>query len=401
MSVVLRVKNITKEFRVYERQRDRLKEIFQKKPLHKKFFANRDISFDLHSGESLGIVGLNGAGKSTLLKIISGVLMQTSGSIEADGSVAAILELGTGFNYDLSGVENIYFNGYLLGMSKAYIDENLQNIIDFSELNEFIKMPIGTYSSGMAVRLAFSIAIFSNAQIFIIDEALSVGDAHFSQKCIKKLKDIKSEGKSIIFVSHDLNSLKLLCDRIILLRSGKVVQEGDPQDVLDTYNYLITEIGKIDENLKELNSDYGSKEAIITNISMKKDSSDVSVTCCGDSVNFEIEIHSNKDLKDLSLGFLIKDKFGQDIYGTNTNLLGIDLDLKQNKRYVINLYLKLDIGVGFYTVTLALHSKDTHVDDCYHWMDNALRFEVINPEKIDFIGICRLNSVIDIKEING
>ncbi|WP_170018358.1 ABC transporter ATP-binding protein [Campylobacter sp. RM16190] len=401
MSVVLRVKNITKEFRVYERQRDRLKEIFQKKPLHKKFFANRDISFDLYSGESLGIVGLNGAGKSTLLKIISGVLMQTSGSIEVNGSIAAILELGTGFNYDLSGVENIYFNGYLLGMSKAYIDENLQDIIAFSELDEFINLPISAYSSGMVVRLAFSIAIFSNAQIFIIDEALSVGDAHFSQKCIKKLKDIKAEGKSIIFVSHDLNSLKLLCDRIILLKSGEVVKDGDPQDVLDAYNYLITEIGKADENLNQLNSSYGSKEAIITNVCMKKDSNDVSVVCCGDSVSFEIEIYADQDLKDLSLGFLIKDKFGQDIYGTNTNLLGIDLDLKKDKRYLINLDLKLNIGVGFYTVTLALHSNDTHIEKCYHWIDSIFKFELINSDKKDFIGICKLNPYIHIKEMNG
>lgn len=214
-------------------------------------------------------------------------------------------------------------------MSKEYIDENLQNIIDFSELNDFIDLPISTYSSGMVVRLAFSIAIFSNAQTFIIDEALSVGDAHFSQKCIKKLKEVKEFGKSIIFVSHDLNSLKLLCDRIILLKSGEIVEEGNPQDVMDKYNYFISQVSKINEEIKKLENDYGTKEVEIVKFSIKKDGKDTLVFCSGDNVSFEIEIYSNENTKDVSLGFLIKDKFGQDIYGTNTNILGLKFDTKK------------------------------------------------------------------------
>lgn len=398
MSVVLSVKHLTKEFRIYERQRDRLKEIFHKKQLHKKFFANLDISFDLHAGESLGIIGMNGAGKSTLLKIISGVLAQTSGTVTKSGSIAAILELGTGFNYDLNGVENIYFNGYLLGMSKEYIDENLQNIIDFSELNDFIDLPISTYSSGMVVRLAFSIAIFSNAQTFIIDEALSVGDAHFSQKCIKKLKEVKELGKSIIFVSHDLNSLKLLCDRIILLKSGEIVEEGNPQDVMDKYNYLISQASQDDNEVKSYRKDYGDKEVEIVKFSMKKQDKEISVATSRDKVKFQIEVMANKTLSDISLGILIKDKFGQDIYGTNTKMLGLNFDSQAGKRYIVDFNTDLNIGAGLYTATVALHAGETHMDKCYHWIDNVYKFEVVNADKCDFIGICRLNSNVLIKE---
>ncbi|WP_172197866.1 ABC transporter ATP-binding protein [Campylobacter sp. RM16188] len=398
MSVVLSVKHLTKEFRIYERQRDRLKEIFHKKQLHKKFFANLDISFDLHAGESLGIIGMNGAGKSTLLKIISGVLAQTSGTVTKSGSIAAILELGTGFNYDLNGVENIYFNGYLLGMSKEYIDENLQNIIDFSELNDFIDLPISTYSSGMVVRLAFSIAIFSNAQTFIIDEALSVGDAHFSQKCIKKLKEVKEFGKSIIFVSHDLNSLKLLCDRIILLKSGEIVQEGNPQDVMDKYNYLISQASQDDNEVKSYHKDYGGKEVEIVKFSMKKQDKEISVATSGDKVKFQIEVMANKTLNDISLGILIKDKFGQDIYGANTKMLGLNFDSQAGKRYIVDFNTDLNIGAGLYTVTVALHAGETHMDKCYHWIDNVYKFEVVNANKRDFVGICRLNSNVLIRE---
>ena len=336
MSVVLSVKNISKEFKVYERESDRLKEIFFGKKSHKSFFANRDIGFDLRSGESLGIIGLNGAGKSTLLKIISGVLTPSSGTVEKTGKIAAILELGAGFNYDLNGIENIYFNGYLLGMDRAYIDANLQNIIEFSELKDFINLPISTYSSGMVVRLAFSIAIFSDASIFIIDEALSVGDAHFSQKCVKKLKEIKQLGKSVIFVSHDLSALKLLCDRIILLKSGRIVQDGNPSDVLDTYNYLISEISKENEEIKVSENNYGTKEVEILEISMQKDSVQTATVSCGDEVNFSVKLLSDLDSDNASIGILIKDKFGQDVYGTNTGLLGAKYAFKKGEIYDVD-----------------------------------------------------------------
>lgn len=263
--------------------------------------------------------------------------------------------------------------------------------------SDFFKDLISSYPEEIAQ------SVLTNALISAIQKMTEIYkvNAHFSQKCIKKLKDIKASGKSIIFVSHDLNSLKLLCDRIILLKSGKVVQDGDPQDVLDAYNYLITQIGKNSENLKELDFDYGTKEVVISKVLMRKEADEVRIACCGDEVTFEIEIIANKDIKNASFGFLIKDKFGQDIYGTNTNLLGMDLDFKKDKKYLMNFDVKLNIGAGFYTVTLALHSKDTHLEECYHWIDNIFKFEVVSSKEKDFIGICKLNSTVHLKEIDG
>ncbi|MDD3506353.1 MAG: ABC transporter ATP-binding protein, partial [Sulfurimonas sp.] len=226
MQKILEVKNITKIYKMYKSNFDRLKEIFLNRPYHREFVSNRDISFDLYEAETLGIIGVNGAGKSTILKIIAGVISPTSGEIIRHGRVTALLELGTGFNDELSGYENIFLNGTLIGMSEQECTQKAKEIIIFSELGDYIYEPIKTYSSGMKMRLAFSIAIYSEPQVLIVDEALSVGDAHFAAKCTKALKQRKEQNMSIIYVSHDLNSLKLLCDRVILLSHGEVVQEG-------------------------------------------------------------------------------------------------------------------------------------------------------------------------------
>ncbi|MDD2358609.1 MAG: ABC transporter ATP-binding protein, partial [Thiovulaceae bacterium] len=210
MKKVLEVKNITKIYKIYKNNFDRIKEIFFKRVYHKEFISNNNISFDLYEGETLGIIGVNGAGKSTILKIITGVIEPFSGEVVRHGRVTALLELGTGFNPDMTGYENIYLNGTLIGMTKKEIDLKIEKIIRFSELGDYIDEPIRTYSSGMSMRLAFSIAIFSEPQILIVDEALSVGDAHFAAKCTKALKERKEQNMSIIYVSHDLNSLKLL-----------------------------------------------------------------------------------------------------------------------------------------------------------------------------------------------
>lgn len=223
---VLEVRNITKIYKIYKSNFDRLKEIFIKKKYHKNFLVNDDISFELYRGETLGIIGANGAGKSTILKILAGVIEPTKGKIIKSGRVTALLELGTGFNTENTGYNNIYLNGTLIGMSKEEIDLKLDEIIAFSELGEYIYEPIKSYSSGMRMRLAFSIAIFSDPKILIVDEALSVGDAHFSAKCTTALRKRKEQNMSIIYVSHDLNSLKILCDRVILLSHGKLIEQG-------------------------------------------------------------------------------------------------------------------------------------------------------------------------------
>lgn len=239
MNKVLEIKKISKIYKMYDSNINRFKEIFTNRKYHKEFVANKDITFDLYEGETLGIIGVNGAGKSTLLKQIVGVIEPTSGQIIKHGRITALLELGTGFNPEMTGIENIYLNGSMVGMSKKEIDSKLQTIVEFTELGEHIYDSIKTYSSGMQMRLAFSIASHSDPKLLIIDEALAVGDAYFQQKSMKKIFDIKNSGSSIIFVSHDINSVKMLCNTAILLDAGKMIDIGEPKDIINFYQNMI------------------------------------------------------------------------------------------------------------------------------------------------------------------
>jgi len=396
MRKVLEVKNISKVYKIYKTNFDRLKEIFTDKSYHKEFIANKDITFDLYQGETLGIIGVNGAGKSTILKIIAGVIEPTSGKIMRHGRVTALLELGTGFNHEMSGYDNIYLNGTLIGMTKKEIDTKIDEIIAFSELGDYIYEPIKSYSSGMSMRLAFSIAIFSEPQILIVDEALSVGDAHFAAKCTKALKQRKEQNMSIIYVSHDLNSLKLLCDRVILLNSGEISVEGEPEEVINSYNFLISKLNDKDEkmSIKPSSNSYGTFDIEITEVTIKGEKSKSNLISSGERATIDIYINSKKDLADMTVGIMIRDRFGQDIFGTNSFYHKIDIDFKKDKSYICSFSMDLNIGVGKYSITSAIHSKETHLDNCSHWLDHATDFEIAGVKDELFIGVCRLNPKI-------
>jgi lipopolysaccharide transport system ATP-binding protein len=401
MKKVLEVKNITKIYKMYQNNFDRLKEIFTHKIYHKEFIANKDITFDLFEGETLGIIGVNGAGKSTILKIIAGVIEPTSGEVIRHGRVTALLELGTGFNDQLSGRENIYLNGTLIGMSHKECQEKERDIIEFSELGDYIDEPIMTYSSGMKMRLAFSIAIFSNPQILIVDEALSVGDAHFAAKCTKALRERKKENMSIIYVSHDLNSLKLLCDKVILLNAGEVAKEGNPEDVINSYNFLIAKLNDKEEKIEIKNSQkssFGTFDVEIKDVSIKGEKSNSDVISSGEIAIITIKIYSKIDVKDMTMGILIRDKFGQDIFGTNTYHHNIEISFQKNNIYICEFKMPLNIGSGKYSMTTAIHSEDTHLNHCSHWLDNACDFEIAGTVGNQFIGLCRLEPKISIRE---
>ncbi len=402
MTPILQVKNITKIYKIYKSSFDRLKEIFTKKNYHKEFISNSDISFDLFEGETLGIIGTNGAGKSTILKQIAGVITPTSGQIIKYGRVTALLELGTGFNQEMTGYENIFLNGTLIGMSQKECEENKNNIIEFSELGEYIYEPIKTYSSGMKMRLAFSIAIFSNPKILIVDEALSVGDAHFGAKCTKALRERKEQNMSIIYVSHDLNSLKLLCDRVILLNKGKVIEQGDPESVINSYNFLIAKLNDNDNLIhidKQNNNSFGTFDVKLTNISIKKDNLSLVDFNTGDIVDIEIEFDSKIDLENLTVGIHIRDKFSQDIFGTNSFYQKQKLTISKDNSYRCIYTLPLDIGVGKYTLGVALHTEDWHTEQCFHWMDNAIDFTISLGDTKFYIGFCNLKSTIELQRI--
>lgn len=397
MTKVLEVKNITKIYKIYKNNFDRLKEIFTNKSYHKEFVSNKDISFDLFEGETLGIIGVNGAGKSTILKIIAGVIESTSGNVLRHGRVTALLELGTGFNPQMNGYDNIYLNGTLIGMTNKEIDSKIADIIAFSELGDYIYEPIMTYSSGMSMRLAFSIAIFSEPKILIVDEALSVGDAHFAAKCARALKKRKSENMSIIYVSHDLNSLKLLCERVILLNHGELVKEGNPEDVINSYNFLISKLNDNEEKMtiKEANNNsFGTFDVEITNVRIKGKKSNSDMISSGENVDVQIELKSNIDIEKLNIGILIRDKFGQDIFGTTSKNLGFEYSLLKEKNYRIVFNLDLNIGIGKYSVSAALAVGENHLDYCLHWLDYATNFEIAGIKGDIFTGINKLYPTI-------
>lgn len=232
----IEVKGLTKTYKIYRSPVDRLKEIARRKPYHSEFTALDNISFSVEKGGTFGVIGENGAGKSTLLKILARTLKPTAGHLSVNGRCAALLELGAGFNPEFTGEENIYLNAYLLGLSKSDIEKNKSMIIDFSELGDFIKRPVKTYSSGMHVRLAFSIATCVNPEILIVDEALSVGDQHFQKKCIDRMMRLREEGKTILFCSHSMYLVQELCGRSIWLRNGRMEKHGETSKVINAYN---------------------------------------------------------------------------------------------------------------------------------------------------------------------
>ena len=390
---------------MYKKNSDRLKEIFLKKSYHKEFVANDAISFDLYEGETLGIIGMNGAGKSTLLKMVAGVINPTSGTIERHGRITALLELGTGFNAQMSGYDNIALNAKLIGMSDAQIQESRDAIIDFSELGEYIYEPIKTYSSGMKMRLAFSIAIFSKPQVLIVDEALSVGDAHFSAKCTRALRQRKKENLSIIYVSHDLNSLKLLCDRLIMLNNGKLVKEGSPQEVINHYNFFISKLNDSKEKITLRNTQqsgsFGTFDIEITGACIEGETGNTQNFSAGERVTITLHILAKKDAANMTVGILIKDKFAQDIFGTNSYHHNKTIDFRAGNRYEVTFTMPLNIGIGKYALTAAVHTNDTHVEECAHWLENALAFSVTASKAEKFIGLCRLEPTIEFKATHG
>lgn len=401
MITVLEVKNITKTFKMYNNNFDRLKEIFTSKSYHKEFIANKNISFELFEGETLGIIGVNGAGKSTILKIIAGIIGPTSGEVIRKGSVTALLELGTGFNDQMTGKENILLNGTLIGMTAKECKQKEKEIIEFCELGDYIDELIMTYSSGMKMRLAFSIAIFSRPQILIVDEALSVGDAHFAAKCTRALKERKKENMSIIYVSHDLNSLKLLCDRVILLNAGEVVKIGEPEDVINSYNFLISKLNDTEDIMQiknAQNSSFGTFDIEIKEVTIKGEKSNSDVLSSGEVATITVNIFSKIDINDMTVGIMIRDKFGQDIFGTNTFHKKTSVNFKQNRYYTCQYTMPLNIGIGKYSITVAVHSEDTHLEHCSHWLDYACDFEVAGICGDIFTGICRLEPEIKFKE---
>ncbi|PWV72647.1 ABC transporter ATP-binding protein [Halomonas sp. A11-A] len=389
---MIRIQGLNKSFKLFHRPSDRLREAITGRTRHDTYHALKDIGFEVAPGEVLGVLGRNGAGKSTLLKLLTGVLVPDSGEIHIDGRITGLLELGTGFNADLTGMQNITANGLMLGMRREEIEARRQAIVEFSELGGYIDEPLRTYSSGMTMRLAFSIAIHADPSCFLVDEALSVGDGYFQQKCMKRIREFKEGGGSILFVSHDLNAVKMLCDRALVIESGEVAFDGDAGDAVNHYNRIMARQAEEEEgrHLARHQGAYGSGEAEVVGGRMSGEDSGSHTVASGEWLMIELDLLAHQPLGDLTLGVMIRDRFGQDIFGTNSFQLGQPLHLEPGTPCTVHFRLRADIAPGKYTVTVALHSREHHLDDCYWWCDSYLQFEVAGFRQRLFSGVCRL-----------
>lgn len=403
---MINVKDLYKTFKIYSSPADRLKEIVTRRGYCHELPALQGVSFEVEAGKTLGVIGQNGAGKSTLLKILTGVLLADSGIVDIDGKITGLLELGTGFNAEFSGLQNIYLNGTLLGMNKEEIEERIDQIISFTELGEFIQRPLKTYSSGMNMRLAFSIAIHADPKAFVVDEALSVGDAYFQQKCMNRIKQFKENGGSIIFVSHDMNAVKVLCDSALLLDHGFAVESGEPDKVIDTYNFFLAKKSKGEEiriqpSIRGQKKAYGNFKVEILDVQLLNEQGvETEHFSSGAACTVLITLSANENVDDLTVGFLIRDRFGQDIFGTNTYHLHLPIALRNGEKCQVKYTIKeLNVGTGKYTLSVAAHRSDVHFQDCYQWIDVMKAFEVSSNSDFAFVGLSRLKPQVSMEFI--
>lgn len=407
--MILSVQNICKTYLDYESNFKRFASWFSKNKEEKNVkTVLKDVSFDVGAGEVVGLIGQNGAGKSTLLKIISRTLKPSSGRVTSGAKISSILELGMGFHGDLTGRQNAYQSCSLMGYSKEQIDEIIAYIEDFAEIGEYFDYPVRIYSSGMQMRLAFSVVTANRPDILIIDEALSVGDVYFQHKSFDKIKEFKNLGTTLIIVSHDSGAIKSICDRVILLEKGQILKDGEPEAVLDYYNALISkkqdvQISQITLQNGKTATVSGNKKACIKNVEiLDAAGKKIQNLEVGKKIKLKVTVQANENLPSLVLGYQIKNRFSQVVYGTNTYHLKQALkNLKKGEEYDFSFEFDANLGVGSFSVTIALHDSDNHLQNNYEWRDNAIIFNVINFSKPDFVGLAYLEPSLEIKRING
>ena len=407
--MILSVQNICKTYLDYESNFKRFASWFSKNKEEKNVkTVLKDVSFDVGAGEVVGLIGQNGAGKSTLLKIISHTLKPSSGRVTSGAKISSILELGMGFHGDLTGRQNAYQSCSLMGYSKEQIDEIIAYIEDFAEIGEYFDYPVRIYSSGMQMRLAFSVVTANRPDILIIDEALSVGDVYFQHKSFDKIKEFKSLGTTLIIVSHDSGAIKSICDRVILLEKGQILKDGEPEAVLDYYNALISkkqdvQISQVALENGKIATISGNKKACIKNVEiLDAAGKKIQNLEVGKKIKLKVTVQANENLPSLVLGYQIKNRFSQVVYGTNTYHLKQALkNLKKGEEYDFSFEFDANLGVGSFSVTLALHDSDNHLQNNYEWRDNAIIFNVVNFSKPDFVGLAYLEPSLEIKRING
>jgi ABC-type polysaccharide/polyol phosphate transport system ATPase subunit len=372
--------NISKRYRLYRRPSDRLWELLPgARARHTDFWALRDIQFNLEKGETLGLVGPNGCGKSTLLQIVSGILQPTTGRVVARGRIAALLELGAGFNPEFTGRENVWLNGEILGLSRAEISRAMPSIEAFAEIGEFIDRPVKEYSSGMYVRLAFSTAIHVDPEILIVDEALAVGDAVFANRCVRKFEELRERKVTVLFVSHDLGLVKQLSDRAMLLLNGRIAAEGSPSDVINRYIGLVLarqEPRRKDDRVRSsFRHGDGSSEIVSVAILNARGES-VATVASGEPITVRVRARFLRACSDPMVGVLIRTRIGMDVYGANTRIEQTPLgDFDAGDELEVDFRMECWLTPQSYTLTVATQNADGSSHD---WLDDAIPFDVVD-----------------------
>jgi lipopolysaccharide transport system ATP-binding protein len=422
MPPALRVEAVSKQYRIYDRPADRLKETLTRGrwKAHREFWALSDVSFEVEPGTTTGIIGPNGSGKSTLLQIITGTLEPTHGSVSLEGRVAALLELGAGFNTQFTGIENIFMNASLMGLSKSETERLLPEIASFAEIGDFIYQPLKTYSSGMYVRLAFATAIATSPQILIIDEALAVGDAVFQHRCMRRIKEMQENGTTILFVSHDPSAIRALCNRAILLNHGKIVAKGTPADVLNRYQKIIMARQQAYEaNLKPAETTepsapapvfnrnatpltylyrHGDRSAEVLQVELLDSSlRRTELVETGEPVSIRIVYVAHADLDHVVCGFMIRNRHGIHIYGTNTELQEVPFEpVRRGQLMEVTFEFNCWLAPDLFSLCVAVHSS---AGVSFDWLDGCLFFRVMAATHME--GVANLNATAASRRLAG
>ena len=421
--VAIKVENLSKMYKLYENPMDRLKESlgFSKNKKYKEHYALNNVDIEINKGETVGIIGTNGSGKSTILKIITGVLNPTSGNVSINGRISALLELGAGFNMEYTGIENVYLNGTMIGFTKEEIDAKLDAILEFADIGDFVYQPCKTYSSGMFVRLAFAVAINIEPEILIVDEALSVGDVFFQNKCYRKFEEFKEQGKTILFVSHDLSSISKYCDRVVLLNKGNKIAEGDPGSVIDIYKKVL--VKQVDENggidtseqavenneskepdiwkikyiLNPQCQEYGDKKVSIEDFAViDSDGVYTSSLIKGKPFKIKMKIRAHERVEEPIAAFTIRDLRGTEISGTNTMYEKTDIGaMEPGEEKVITFTQEMNIQGGQYLLSLGCTRYERDEFQVYHRLYDVCSIAVISDKNT--VGFYDMNSEVVIE----
>ncbi|HGY2296635.1 TPA: ABC transporter ATP-binding protein [Pseudomonas putida] len=400
---LLSVNNVGKAYRGYRSEWQRIARWFYLPvKASSEHWVLKHISFNIEAGEAIGLVGQNGAGKSTLLKMITGTLQPTEGRVQVNGRIAAILELGMGFNAELTGRQNAYHAAGLMGFTTEQIDSVIADIEAFAEIGEYFDQAVRTYSSGMQMRVAFAVATAFRPEILIIDEALSVGDSYFQHKSFGRIRAFQEAGTTLLIVSHDRGAIQALCNRAILLDGGTVIKDGPPEEVMDYYNAIIAqkenatvEVQTLQDGTVQTRS--GSGKASIASVALyNAEGAPVEYIAVGEAVCLSIGVQVHAPLPELVVGYVIKDRLGQDVFGTNTHHLQcVRTDLAKDTALTYAFRFPASLGVGSYSVAVALHATDSHIAENYEWRDLALVFNVVNMSEPNFVGLAWIPPTVE------